>query len=66
MSYLGGGGWCEFLMSDAPQHGKKRPAESDPEGDQPLAKKFGRLQLGMFVSSIRVIINQYQRSNFDL
>lgn len=53
-------------MSDAPQHGKKRPAESDPEGDQPLAKKFGRLQLGMFVSSIRVIINQYQRSNFDL
>ncbi|KAE8334849.1 hypothetical protein BDV24DRAFT_171966 [Aspergillus arachidicola] len=28
-------------------HGKKRPAESDPDGDQPLAKKFGRLHIGM-------------------
>ncbi|PKX90886.1 uncharacterized protein P174DRAFT_394680 [Aspergillus novofumigatus IBT 16806] len=45
MSYLGGGGWFEFLMSEAPQHGKKRPAENDPDGDQPLAKKFGRLQI---------------------
>ncbi|KAB8199426.1 hypothetical protein BDV34DRAFT_40845 [Aspergillus parasiticus] len=26
-------------------HGKKRPAESDPDGDQPLAKKFGRLHI---------------------
>ncbi|RAL01495.1 uncharacterized protein BO80DRAFT_354334 [Aspergillus ibericus CBS 121593] len=26
-------------------HGKKRPAESDPEGDQPLAKRFGRLHI---------------------
>ncbi|KAF7629823.1 hypothetical protein AFLA_013526 [Aspergillus flavus NRRL3357] len=27
-------------------HGKKRPAESDPDGDQPLAKKFGCLHIG--------------------
>ncbi|KAB8253607.1 hypothetical protein BDV32DRAFT_133861 [Aspergillus pseudonomiae] len=27
-------------------HGTKRPAESDPDGDQPLAKKFGRLHIG--------------------
>ncbi|KAE8348241.1 hypothetical protein BDV28DRAFT_102283 [Aspergillus coremiiformis] len=26
-------------------HGKKRPAESDPDGDQPLAKKFGCLHI---------------------
>ena len=28
-------------------HGKKRPAESDPDGDQPLIKRFGRLHIGM-------------------
>ncbi|GIK07497.1 hypothetical protein Aspvir_003163 [Aspergillus viridinutans] len=32
-------------MTEAPQHGKKRPAENDPDGDQPLAKKFGLLQI---------------------
>lgn len=26
-------------------HGKKRPAEHEPDADQPLAKKFGRLQI---------------------
>ncbi|KAE8130737.1 hypothetical protein BDV38DRAFT_276536 [Aspergillus pseudotamarii] len=26
-------------------HGKKRPAESDPDGDQPLIKRFGRLHI---------------------
>ncbi|KAJ9300212.1 hypothetical protein DTO271G3_2329 [Paecilomyces variotii] len=26
--------------------GQKRPAESDPDGDQPLTKKFGRLHIG--------------------
>ncbi|KAG2005381.1 hypothetical protein GB937_008799 [Aspergillus fischeri] len=62
MSYLGGGGWCEFLMSEAPKHGKKRPAENDPDGDQPLAKKFGRLQ----IVTLRVIIHQHRRSNFDV
>lgn len=30
------------------QHGKKRAAEGDPDGAQPLTKRFGRLQLGMF------------------
>ncbi|KAE8411878.1 hypothetical protein BDV36DRAFT_288335 [Aspergillus pseudocaelatus] len=28
-------------------HGKKRPAESDPDGDQPLAKRFGRLHIAL-------------------
>jgi hypothetical protein len=28
-------------------HGKKRPAESDLDGEQPLAKKFNRLHIGM-------------------
>lgn len=28
-------------------HGKKRPAEHEPDADQPLAKKFGRLQIGI-------------------
>lgn len=28
-------------------HGKKRPAESEPE-DQPLAKRFGRLHIGKY------------------
>ncbi|CAI7651410.1 unnamed protein product [Penicillium pancosmium] len=28
------------------QHGKKRAAEGDPDGAQPLTKRFGRLQLG--------------------
>ncbi|KAF9894180.1 hypothetical protein FE257_007682 [Aspergillus nanangensis] len=36
-------------MAQAPDagsgHGKKRPAECDPDGDQPLAKKFDRLQI---------------------
>ncbi|KAJ5675880.1 hypothetical protein N7462_008777 [Penicillium macrosclerotiorum] len=27
------------------QHGKKRPAEGDPDGAQPLTKRFGRLQI---------------------
>lgn len=27
--------------------GQKRPAESDPDGDQPLTKKFGRLHIGI-------------------
>ncbi|KAJ5099127.1 hypothetical protein N7532_006128 [Penicillium argentinense] len=27
------------------QHGKKRPAEGDPDGAQPLTKRLGRLQL---------------------
>lgn len=26
--------------------GQKRPADSDPEGEQPLTKKFGRLHIG--------------------
>lgn len=30
------------------QHGKKRRADGDPDGAQPLTKRFGRLQLGMF------------------
>jgi hypothetical protein len=25
---------------------KKRPAEGDPDGAQPLTKRFGRLQIG--------------------
>lgn len=28
------------------QHGKKRPADGDPDGAQPLTKRFGRLQIG--------------------
>lgn len=28
------------------QLGKKRPADGDPDGAQPLTKRFGRLQLG--------------------
>ncbi|BCS03869.1 uncharacterized protein AKAW2_70747S [Aspergillus luchuensis] len=31
-------------------HGKKRPAESYPEGDQPLAKRFGRLHINTITS----------------
>lgn len=30
------------------QHGKKRAAEGDPDGAQPLTKRFNQLQLGMF------------------
>lgn len=26
--------------------GRKRPAEADPDGAQPLTKKFGHLRLG--------------------
>ncbi|KAL1883538.1 hypothetical protein Plec18167_002542 [Paecilomyces lecythidis] len=29
-----------------PTHGLKRPADSDPDGDQPLTKKFNRLHIG--------------------
>lgn len=29
-------------------HGKKRSAESEPEGDQPLAKRLDRLHIGMY------------------
>lgn len=36
---------AELAADTGLPHGKKRPAEGDPE-DQPLAKKFGRLQLG--------------------
>ncbi|KAI2817132.1 hypothetical protein CBS63078_10689 [Aspergillus niger] len=31
-------------------HGKKRPADSYPEGDQPLAKRFGRLHINTITS----------------
>lgn len=52
-------------MSETPQHGKKRPAENDPDGDQPLAKKFGRLQIGMFVQwHFKSIIPQHLHPNF--
>lgn len=30
------------------QHGKKRPAEGDPDATLPLAKKFGRLHLSNY------------------
>ncbi|GAD98517.1 hypothetical protein AOR_1_2034 [Paecilomyces variotii No. 5] len=33
-------------------HGQKRPAESEPDGDQPLTKKFGRLHIGIDLSTI--------------
>lgn len=32
-------------------HGTKRQAESDPDGDQPLAKKFGRLHIDPVTTS---------------
>ncbi|PWY64718.1 hypothetical protein BO70DRAFT_366942 [Aspergillus heteromorphus CBS 117.55] len=31
--------------------GKKRPAENEPEGDQPLAKRFGQLHINSITSS---------------
>lgn len=40
-------------------HGKKRPAEHEPDADQPLAKKFGRLQIGIKHSYSCVIIYMY-------
>lgn len=33
-----------------PTHGLKRPADSDPDGDQPLTKKFNRLHIGIDLS----------------
>ncbi|KAJ5663749.1 hypothetical protein N7507_004480 [Penicillium longicatenatum] len=34
-----------MARSDEKSQGKKRPAESDPDGAQPLTKKFGCLQI---------------------
>ncbi|KAJ5166549.1 uncharacterized protein N7482_005330 [Penicillium canariense] len=34
-----------MARSDEKSHGRKRPAEGDPDGAQPLAKRFGRLQI---------------------
>ncbi|PYI06290.1 hypothetical protein BO78DRAFT_470088 [Aspergillus sclerotiicarbonarius CBS 121057] len=38
--------------------GKKRPAEGDPEGDQPLAKRFGRLHISHPVTTGHVTNTQ--------
>ncbi|KGO43716.1 hypothetical protein PEX1_034160 [Penicillium expansum] len=32
-------------MADEKGHGKKRPAEADPDGAQPLTKRFGHLRI---------------------
>ncbi|KAJ5577779.1 uncharacterized protein N7459_006743 [Penicillium hispanicum] len=34
-----------MARSDEKSHGKKRPAEGDPDGAQPLTKRFGSLQI---------------------
>lgn len=34
-----------MASDERPQYGRKRPAEGDPDGAQPLTKRFGRLQL---------------------
>lgn len=33
-------------MAGEEGHGKKRPAEADPDGAQPLTKRFGHLRIG--------------------
>ena len=33
-------------MEEIQGHGKKRPAQGDPDGAQPLTKRFGRLRIG--------------------
>lgn len=37
-----------MARSDDKSQSKKRPAEGDPDGAQPLTKRFGCLQIGMF------------------
>lgn len=38
------------------RHSRKRAAEGDPDGAQPLTKRFGRLHLGMLPRGMRVAI----------
>lgn len=38
-----------MASDERPQYGRKRPAEGDPDGAQPLTKRFGRLQLGRWL-----------------
>ncbi|KKK12630.1 hypothetical protein P175DRAFT_0496898 [Aspergillus ochraceoroseus IBT 24754] len=42
-------------------HGRKRPAEDDPEEDQPLAKKFDRLHIDTVISHSSSCNNQEAR-----
>jgi hypothetical protein len=37
-------------MAGEEGHGKKRPAEADPDGAQPLTKRFGHLRIGRQLS----------------
>ncbi|OOF96221.1 hypothetical protein ASPCADRAFT_514589 [Aspergillus carbonarius ITEM 5010] len=46
------------LAGEEISHGKKRPAESVPESDQPLAKRFGRLHISHSVPTGYVTKNQ--------
>lgn len=46
-SCTGGGCWLWMARSDEiPQLGRKRPADGDPDGAQPLTKRFGYLRIG--------------------
>ncbi|KAJ5902441.1 hypothetical protein N7495_002969 [Penicillium taxi] len=46
------------MANDQNPHGKKRPAECDPDGEQPLTKKFGFLQIGRWLRNERVVADE--------
>lgn len=43
-----------MARSDEKSHGRKRPAEGDPDGAQPLTKRFGHLQIGRALRNLLV------------